>query len=50
MIVDKLRKVLASRGIVVSELFEGKEHVNMIQFKNKIKPLGLLGRELDRMF
>lgn len=51
MIIDKLRKILLSRSIAdISTLFDGAKVANIVQFKNKIKPLGMLGREIDRMY
>lgn len=50
LVIDKLRKILKARGLSVFDIFDGRRLTNVIEFKNKIKPLGLLGREIDMMY
>lgn len=48
MITDKLRKLLKARGIAnVKDIFDGRRLTTIVEFKNRIKPLGLPGREIN---
>jgi hypothetical protein len=50
MILDKLRRNLKARNLKVLELCGGSEgKTNCIEFKNALKKIGVLSKEVDRI-
>jgi hypothetical protein len=49
LILDNLRKVLKSKSLHIYEIFDERTHTNIVEFKNRIKALGISPRDIEMM-
>lgn len=51
LIVDKLRRILKSRGIAnIRNLFGAADTTNLVEFKNVLKKIGLANKEIEKLY